>query len=60
MVLRWHPLFRLTERDLDRADEWFDRKGGRIVLFGRMVRSCAAPSRSPPARPRCPCACSPR
>jgi membrane protein DedA with SNARE-associated domain len=37
MVLRWHPLFRLTERDLDRADEWFDRKGGRIVLFGRMV-----------------------
>jgi membrane protein DedA with SNARE-associated domain len=37
MVLRWHPLLRLTERDLDRADEWFDRKGGRIVLFGRMV-----------------------
>jgi membrane protein DedA with SNARE-associated domain len=27
----------VKEADLDRADEWFDRYGGVVVLFGRMV-----------------------
>jgi membrane protein DedA with SNARE-associated domain len=36
-VLRLHPLLRITERDLDRADRWFDRRAVVIVLFGRLV-----------------------
>jgi membrane protein DedA with SNARE-associated domain len=28
---------RLKEADLDRADRWFDRYGGAMVLFGRIV-----------------------
>jgi membrane protein DedA with SNARE-associated domain len=28
---------RIKERDLDRADAWFDRHGAPIVLFGRLV-----------------------
>src|SRR3546814_6821918 len=27
----------LSPRDVDRADEWFDRHGGKAVLFGRMI-----------------------
>jgi membrane protein DedA with SNARE-associated domain len=30
-------VLRVKEADLDRADEWFDRYGGVVVLFGRMV-----------------------
>jgi membrane protein DedA with SNARE-associated domain len=37
LVLRLHPLLRITERDLDRADRWFDRRAVPIVLFGRLV-----------------------
>jgi membrane protein DedA with SNARE-associated domain len=37
LVLRLHPLLRITERDMDRADRWFDRRAVPIVLFGRMV-----------------------
>ena len=36
-VLRLHPLLRISERDLDRADGWFDRRAVPIVLFGRLV-----------------------
>ncbi len=36
-VLRLHPLLRITERDIDRADRWFDRRAVAIVLFGRLV-----------------------
>jgi len=36
-VLRLHPLLRITERDLDRADRWFDRRAVAIVLLGRLV-----------------------
>jgi membrane protein DedA with SNARE-associated domain len=36
-VLWLHPLLRITERDLDRADGWFDRRAVPIVLFGRLV-----------------------
>ena len=32
-----HPLLRICERDLDRADRWFDRRAVLIVLFGRLV-----------------------
>ena len=37
LVLRMHPLLRISERDLDRADRWFDRRAVLIVLLGRLV-----------------------
>lgn len=37
LVLRFHRVLRITERDLDRADAWFARSGQLVVLFGRMV-----------------------
>jgi membrane protein DedA with SNARE-associated domain len=37
LVLRMHPLLRIGEHDLDRADRWFDRRAVPIVLFGRLV-----------------------
>ncbi|MGH8930656.1 MAG: DedA family protein [Egibacteraceae bacterium] len=37
LLLRWHRVLRLEEKDLDRADDWFDRYGWIAVLFGRML-----------------------
>jgi len=37
VLLRHGHLFRMSERDLDRADDWFDRHGPKIVFFARMV-----------------------
>jgi membrane protein DedA with SNARE-associated domain len=37
LVLRLGRLLRVTPADLDRADAWFDRHGGWIVLGGRLV-----------------------
>jgi membrane protein DedA with SNARE-associated domain len=37
LILRHGRVLRLKEADLDRADGWFDRYGGAIVLFGRIV-----------------------
>ena len=37
LLLRHGRLLRLDERRLDRADDWFDAHGARIVLFGRLV-----------------------
>ena len=37
LLLRYGRVLRLDERRLDRADEWFDRHGPKIVLFGRML-----------------------
>ena len=37
LVLRFGKVLRVKEEDLDRADEWFDRHGAPIVLFGRLV-----------------------
>ena len=37
LILRLRPLLRITERDLDRADGWFDRRAVPIVLFGRLI-----------------------
>ena len=37
LVLRLHPLLRITDRDIDRADRWFDRRATLIVLLGRLV-----------------------
>jgi membrane protein DedA with SNARE-associated domain len=37
LILRHGRVLRLKEADLDRADDWFDRYGGAVVLFGRMV-----------------------
>src|SRR6478609_4594233 len=37
VVLRFGKVLRVKERDLDRSDEWFDRHGSWVVLFGRLV-----------------------
>jgi membrane protein DedA with SNARE-associated domain len=37
LILRYGGALRVKEADLDRADEWFDRYGGAVVLFGRML-----------------------
>ena len=37
LILRYGRVLRVKEADLDRADEWFDRYGWAVVLFGRMV-----------------------
>src|SRR6185503_738847 len=33
LVLRWSRWLRVKEKDLDRADGWFDAHGGWVVLF---------------------------
>ncbi len=37
LVLRFGRLLRVTERDLDRAETWFDRFGSVVVLVARML-----------------------
>ena len=37
LVERWGRVLRVTERDLDRAEDWFDRWGGWVVFGSRMV-----------------------
>lgn len=37
LTLRWGKLLRVTERDLDRAEVWFDRWGDWVVLFARVI-----------------------
>jgi membrane protein DedA with SNARE-associated domain len=37
LVLRHSRLLRVTEAELDRADDWFDTYGEAVVLVGRMV-----------------------
>ena len=37
VILRYGGVLRLKEAELDRADRWFDRYGGLVVLFGRIV-----------------------
>jgi len=37
LLLRHGRLLRLDDRRLDRADEWFDRHGPKIVFLGRML-----------------------
>ena len=36
-MLRHAGLLRVKEAELDRADDWFDRYGGAVVLVGRLV-----------------------
>ena len=36
-VLRYGKWFRLSERDLTRAEEWFDRRSDLAVLIGRCI-----------------------
>lgn len=36
-VLRWGRLLRVGERDLDRAEAWFDRWGDWVVLVSRLI-----------------------
>jgi membrane protein DedA with SNARE-associated domain len=37
LVLRFGKVLRVKERDLDKADAWFDRHGGWVVLGGRLI-----------------------
>lgn len=37
LLLRWGRVLRLDHARLDRADDWFDAHGWKLVLFGRVV-----------------------
>jgi membrane protein DedA with SNARE-associated domain len=37
LLLRYGRLLRLDERRLDRAEEWFERRGDWLVLVGRVI-----------------------
>lgn len=37
LLLRYGRVLRLSERDLDRADGWFDQHGAWIVVGGRLI-----------------------
>jgi membrane protein DedA with SNARE-associated domain len=37
VILRYGRFLRLTDKDLDRADGWFEGHGAWIVLFARMI-----------------------
>lgn len=37
VLLRWHRVLRLSEAQLDRADDWFDKRGPKLVFWFRMV-----------------------
>lgn len=37
LLLRHGRILRLDERRLDRADDWFDAHGPKLVLFGRLI-----------------------
>jgi membrane protein DedA with SNARE-associated domain len=37
VLLRYGRILRIREKDLDRADDWFDRYGWWIVLGGRLI-----------------------
>ncbi|MBO9532617.1 MAG: DedA family protein [Solirubrobacteraceae bacterium] len=37
LIYRFGPKVRLSHKDLDRADAWFDRYGVWFVLFGRLI-----------------------
>lgn len=37
VLLRWHTVLRLDEDQLDRADDWFDQHGPKLVFWLRMV-----------------------
>ena len=37
VLLRWHRVLRVDEAQLDRADDWFDRHGPKLVFWCRMI-----------------------
>jgi membrane protein DedA with SNARE-associated domain len=37
VLYRWHRVLRVDERQLDRADAWFDRYGPQLVFWCRMI-----------------------
>ncbi len=37
LIYRYSAILRLSERQLDRADAWFDRRGPWIILLGRLI-----------------------
>lgn len=37
LIYRFAPRVRISARELDRADAWFDRYGAWFVLFGRLI-----------------------
>jgi membrane protein DedA with SNARE-associated domain len=37
IVRKWGRVLRLDDKDLDRAEEWFDKRSGTAVLIGRCV-----------------------
>lgn len=37
LVLKWGMVLRVSEKDLDRAEDWFDRWGDWVVLVARVI-----------------------
>ena len=37
LIYRFHWLLRITPQQLDRADAWFDARGGAVVVAGRLI-----------------------
>ncbi len=37
VLLRWHRVLRVNSEQLDRADEWFDTHGPKLVFWCRMI-----------------------
>lgn len=37
LTLRWGKVLRVSAKDLDRAEDWFDRWGDWVVLFARVI-----------------------
>lgn len=37
VLLRYGRVLRMSEQELDRADDWFDRHGHKVVFFARMI-----------------------
>jgi membrane protein DedA with SNARE-associated domain len=53
LVLRHARLLRVKEAELDRADGWFDRYGGVVVLVGRLVPGVRSVVSIPSGSSRC-------
>ncbi len=37
LIYRFHWLLRIKPADLDRADRWFDERGGVLIVVGRLI-----------------------
>jgi membrane protein DedA with SNARE-associated domain len=52
-VLRFGRYVRLTEERLARAESFFTRYGGKIVIVAQFIRASPRPTASSPGSPGC-------